>query len=165
VLIGELEQASTPSPEAVVIEINLDDMSPELVAHACERVLRSGASDAWVTPIVMKKSRAAVMLSVLVTPLHRERVLEVLFAETSTLGARLVPVEKVALGRDFVTVEVQGQVVRVKQGRHAGRVINRAPEYEDARAAAEALGLPLKEIYALALEAARAHSSSHRRLS
>jgi len=53
----------------------------------------------------------------------------------------------------------------VKQGLYAGEVVNRAPEYEDARAAAEALGLPLKEIYALALEAARAHSSSHRRLS
>jgi uncharacterized protein (TIGR00299 family) protein len=163
VLLGEFEQASTPSPEAVVIEVNLDDMSPELVAYASDRVLRSGASDAWVTPIVMKKSRAAVMLSVLVTPLHRDRVLEVLFAETSTLGARLLPVEKVALGRDFVTVEVQGQVVRVKQGLYAGEVVNRAPEYEDARAAAEALGLPLKEIYALALEAARGHSSSPRR--
>ncbi|MDQ3771183.1 MAG: DUF111 family protein, partial [Actinomycetota bacterium] len=96
---------------------------------------------------------------VLVTPQHRDRILEVLFAETSTLGARIVPVEKATLKRDFVTVEIQGQVVRVKQGRHAGRVVNRAPEYEDARAAAEALDLPLKEIYALALEAARTQSS------
>ena len=142
-------------PDAFVIETNLDDMSPELVAHACERLLEAGASDAWTTPITMKKGRSAVTLSVLVSPESRDGVLDVLFAETSTLGVRMVPVAKEMLERDFVTVEVGGQVIRVKLGVRKGHVVNRAPEYEDARVAARELGLPLKEVYQLALEQAR----------
>ncbi|MGH2775648.1 MAG: nickel pincer cofactor biosynthesis protein LarC [Actinomycetota bacterium] len=143
------------SPDAFVIETNLDDMSPELVAHACERLLEAGASDAWTTAITMKKNRSAVTLSALVSPERRGGVLDVLFAETSTLGVRMVPVAKEILERDFVTVEIGGQVIRVKLGIRQGHVANRAPEYEDARAAARALGLPLKEVYELALEQAR----------
>lgn len=157
-LVGEAESSTLDapdSPDAFVIETNLDDMSPELVAHACERLLESGASDAWTTPITMKKGRSAVTLSVLVSPEKRDGVLDVVFAETSTLGVRMVPVAKEMLERDFAIVEVAGQVVRVKLGIHRGRVVNQAPEYEDARAAARALGLPLKEVYELALEQAR----------
>ncbi|HZK51705.1 MAG TPA: nickel pincer cofactor biosynthesis protein LarC [Actinomycetota bacterium] len=143
------------SPEAFVLETNLDDMSPELIAHACERLLEIGASDAWTTPITMKKGRSAVTLSVLVSPEIRDGVLDVLFAETSTLGVRMVPVAKEMLERDFVTVEVGGQVIRVKLGIRKGHVVNRAPEYEDARVAARELGLPLKEVYQLAIEQAR----------
>ena len=142
-------------PDAFVLETNLDDMSPELVAHACERLLETGASDAWTTPITMKKGRSAVTLSVLVSPEKRDGVLDVLFAETSTLGVRMVPVAKEMLQRDFVTVEVGGQVIRVKLGIRGGHVVNRAPEYEDARVAARELGLPLKEVYQLVLEQAR----------
>ncbi|MPZ91330.1 MAG: nickel pincer cofactor biosynthesis protein LarC [Actinobacteria bacterium] len=158
-LVGQADPstdfAAPGSPEAFVIETNLDDMSPELVAHACERLLETGASDAWTTPITMKKSRSAVTLSVLVNPENRDGVLAVLFAETSTLGARVIPVAKEMLERDLVTVEVGGQVIRVKQGIRRGKVVNRAPEYEDARVAARELGLPLKEVYQLALEQAR----------
>jgi uncharacterized protein (DUF111 family) len=158
-LVGQADPstdfAAPGSPEAFVIETNLDDISPELVAHACERLLETGASDAWTTPITMKKGRSAVTLSVLVSPENRDGVLAVLFAETSTLGARVIPVAKEMLERDFVTVEVGGQVIRVKLGIRRGKIINRAPEYEDARIAARELGLPLKEVYQLALEQAR----------
>ncbi len=130
-------------------------MSPELVAHACERLLETGASDAWTTPITMKKGRSAVTLSALVSPEKRDAVLDVMFAETSTLGVRMAPVAKEMLERDFVTVEVGGQVIRVKLGSRRGHVVNQAPEYEDARVAARVLGLPLKEVYRLALEQAR----------
>ena len=82
-------------------------------------------------------------------------MLDVLFAETSTLGVRMFPVAKEALERDTVAVDVQGQVVRVKVGIRNGHIVNRAPEYEDARTAARALDLPLKEVYELALEQAR----------
>ena len=158
-LVGQVDPSTDfddpRPPDAFVIEANLDDMSPELVSHACERLLEAGASDAWTTPITMKKGRSAVTLSVLVSPEKKDGVLEVLFAETSTLGVRMVPVAKEMLERDFVTVEVGGQVIRVKLGIRQGQVVNRAPEYEDARAAARALGLPLKEVYQLALEQAR----------
>jgi uncharacterized protein (DUF111 family) len=159
-LVGEAKSLSTdlnpPSAvDAFVIEANIDDMSPELVANACERLLLTGASDAWTTPINMKKGRSALTLSVLVQPEKRDGVLDVLFAETSTLGVRMYPVSKEALERDTVAVEVKGQVVRVKLGIRNGRIVNRAPEYEDARTAARELDLPLKEVYDLALEQAR----------
>jgi len=165
-LVGEAESplANFDSPlpnDAFVIEANIDDMSPELVAHACERLLLTGASDAWTTPITMKKGRSALTLSVLVGPEKRDGVLDVLFAETSTLGVRVYAVAKEALGRDSMTVEVKGHLVRVKVGIRHGRIVNRAPEYEDARAAAGALDLPLKEVYELALEQARILRPKH----
>jgi uncharacterized protein (DUF111 family) len=91
---------------------------------------------------------------VLVSAEHQTRVLDLLFAETSSLGVRISSVTKEALERDFVTVEIDEQPVRVKMGMRRGKVVNLAPEYEDARAAAEALGLPLKEVYARAIELA-----------
>ena len=159
-LVGEAEVPSTDlnpplAADAFVIEANIDDMTPELVANACERLLLTGASDAWTTPITMKKGRSALTLSVLVQPERKDGVLDVLFAETSTLGVRMYPVSKEALERDTVAVEVEGQVVRVKIGIRNGRIVNRAPEYEDARTAARELDLPLKEVYDLALEQAR----------
>jgi pyridinium-3,5-bisthiocarboxylic acid mononucleotide nickel chelatase len=158
-LVGESggrEQSDPNSAQALLIETNIDDLSPELVSHACDRMLVSGAADAWVTPITMKKGRSAFTLSALVAPDRRDQILEVMFEETSTLGVRVTPVAKEMLEREFVTVEVQGQVVRVKLGMRHGRIVNRAPEYEDARAAAQALGLPLKEVFELALQRARA---------
>jgi len=159
-LVGEADPSSmdfdqSRPVDAFVIEANIDDMSPELVANACERLLLTGASDAWTTPITMKKGRSALTLSLLVAPEKRDGVLDVLFAETSTLGVRMFPVAKEALERDTVAVDVQGQVVRVKVGIREGHIVNRAPEYEDARSASRALDLPLKEVYDLALEQAR----------
>jgi pyridinium-3,5-bisthiocarboxylic acid mononucleotide nickel chelatase len=159
-LVGEAESPlgdfdSPMSTDAFVIEANIDDMSPELVANACERLLLTGASDAWTTPITMKKGRSALTLSVLVEPKKRDGVLDVLFAETSTLGVRMYAVAKEVLKRETVTVEVKGQVVHVKFGIRNGRIVNRAPEYEDARAVSRALDLPLKEVYDLALEQSR----------
>jgi pyridinium-3,5-bisthiocarboxylic acid mononucleotide nickel chelatase len=158
-LVGERrggEQLDPNAAQAFLIETNIDDLSPELVSHACDRLLVSGAADAWVTPITMKKGRSAFTLSALVAPDRRDQILEVIFEETSTLGVRVITVAKEMLERDLVTVEVQGQVVRVKLAMRQGRIVNRAPEYEDARAAAQALGLPLKEVYELALQRARA---------
>jgi hypothetical protein len=109
----------------------------------------------------MKKGRSALTLSVLVGPEKRDGVLDVLFAETSTLGVRVYAVAKEALERDSMTVQVKGQLVRVKVGIRNGRIVNRAPEYEDARAAAGALDLPLKEVYDLALEQARILRPKH----
>lgn len=161
VLIGESDRPAS-SRSAFLIESNIDDMSPELIAHACERLLESGAADAWTSPIVMKKGRSAVTLSVLASPDHQTQVLDVLFAETSALGVRISAVTKEELERDFVTVEIDDQPVRVKIGMRRGAVVNLAPEYEDARAAAEALGLPLKVIYARASELAAAAVGSPR---
>ena len=133
--------------QVVVIECNLDDMSPELLPHVIETLLAAGAQDAWVTPIVMKKGRPAFTVSVLVSIEKREELTGTLFDETSTLGLRILPAEKLVLERKWAEVDIDGVPVRVKVGLREGRVVTASPEYEDAVAAARATGLPLKEIY------------------
>ena len=139
---------------ALQIETNIDDSTPEALAFVVERLLDAGAHDAWAAPIVMKKGRPAVTLSVLCDPLDRHRLEEIVFAETTTLGTRATDVTRRTLERETVNVDVFGQTVRVTVARSGGRIVTTAPEYDDARAAARSSGKPLKEIYALAIRAA-----------
>jgi pyridinium-3,5-bisthiocarboxylic acid mononucleotide nickel chelatase len=153
VLVGEtVHPASTE--EAIVIECNVDDMTPELVSHVLELLMRAGAQDAWITPIVMKKGRPAFKLSILSAPQSVEGLSGIVFRETTTLGLRRTSVTKEVLERRWIDVEVAGQPVRVKLGLRRGEIVTIAPEHDDADAAARAAGLALKDVYAAALRAA-----------
>ena len=131
---------------SVVLETNVDDLDPRLWPGILQALLEDGASDAWLTPILMKKGRPAHTLSVLcdaaLVPVLRERV----FRETSTLGLRERTVGKVALERQEHTVQVDGRSIRVKVGLLDGEVVNAMPEWEDVAAAAAALGRPAKQV-------------------
>jgi pyridinium-3,5-bisthiocarboxylic acid mononucleotide nickel chelatase len=146
VQLGETEDDDSDI-SALLIECNLDDMSPELVPYVIERLIATGAQDAWTTPIVMKKGRPALKLAVLTERATVDALLEVLFAETTTLGLRMTPVAKRELEREWVDAEVEGYTVRVKIGRYEGRTTTASPEYEDALKVARLTGLPLKEVY------------------
>ncbi len=150
-------RASTlPAPEELrLIEANLDDLNPELFPYVIDRLIEAGARDAWVTPVVMKKGRNAQTLSVLCQVIDVDRLSEIVFRETSTLGLRVVPTERRALERSQIEVSIDGHAVSVKLGLLAGEVVNLAPEFEDARRAATALGRPLKDVYSEAVEKAR----------
>jgi pyridinium-3,5-bisthiocarboxylic acid mononucleotide nickel chelatase len=117
-------------------------------------VLRAGAADAWLTPILMKKGRPAHTVTALATTDAAAAVRAVLTTQTSTIGLRESPVTKHALDRSWISTVVAGQVVRVKLARVDGRVRNVSPEYDDVAAAAVATGLPAKEILARAAAAA-----------
>jgi hypothetical protein len=153
VLVGDTLAAGGDARPALIIEANIDDMAPELVPHVVELLLERGAQDAWVTPILMKKGRPAFTLSVLAPPERQDELAATIFEETTTIGVRTRTETKTILAREWMTVEVEGQSVRVKVARRDGGVVTAAPEYEDARRAARATGLPLKEIYALASKA------------
>lgn len=155
VLVGE-RAAAGARRDHVLIETNVDDMNPELLPHVLDLLVTAGADDAWVAPILMKKGRPAHQLSVLSIPANADRLIDVIYNETTTLGLRVTQVAKDELDRHWVEVQVQGEPVRVKVASRAGAVVTLAPEYEDARRAARATGLPLKEIYARAEMAARA---------
>ncbi len=155
VFVGELESSSDTGSVGLLIETNVDDMSPELLPHVVERLIEAGAQDAWVTPIVMKKGRPAHTISVLVDPSLKGAALDVLWQETTTLGVRVTSVDKEALRRDWITVELHGHPLRIKVGMWEGDVVTMAPEYEEAVVVARATGLPLKEVYARALDEAR----------
>jgi hypothetical protein len=121
-----------------------------------EKLFEAGAEDVWLFPIQMKKSRPAVTLKVLVPPTREEEIKEVMFAETKTLGMRITEVYKEYLDREIIEVDTPFGRLRVKLARREGQRANIAPEYEDCRKAAVKHGVPLKEIYAAAEEAARA---------
>jgi uncharacterized protein (DUF111 family) len=109
--------------------------------------------DAFLTPVIMKKNRPGVNVTVIARLEARERVSGILFTEGTTLGVRYHEVQREALERRFVSVATSYGKVRVKEGILAGKVVNRAPELEDCRKLASAKNVPLKEVQQAALEA------------
>ena len=154
VLIGDTHpEHEAQRQQAVLLETNLDDANPELLAHAVDVLMSHGAQDAWVTPIVMKKGRAAFCLSALADPADVDRMTEIIYQETTTFGIRSQRVEKDTLEREWVEVQVEGAPVRVKLARRGSVVFTASPEYEDALAVAKTKKLPLKDVYRLAVQA------------
>ncbi len=145
VILGE----RAPVEEALevsVIEANIDDSSPQVLAYAAERILCAGALDVWLQPILMKKGRPGQLLRVLARPEDRERLSQIIFAETSTLGLRIQSAERRVQERGITNVETRYGRVRVKISSQGS-----APEYEDCRQLALDSGVPLKEILAEAI--------------
>jgi uncharacterized protein (TIGR00299 family) protein len=141
-----------------ILEANLDDLSPQLVAVALESVLAAGALDAWVAPVTMKKGRPGHLFAALVPEAARAAVEAEIFKQTSTLGIRATRIERRVLDRELVEVETAYGKVRVKIGRLSGKVLSAAPEFEDCRQAAERQGVAVKEVMAAALSAFRGTS-------
>lgn len=154
-----------PAAESMlVLETNVDDLDPRVWPTVLEALLDAGAADAWLTPILMKKGRPAHTVHALVSLGAADVVREVLFAHTSTLGVREYAVARHTLARSWVPVAVDGETVRIKVGSRAGRIVQATVEFEDARAAAQRLGRPVREVLAAA-EAAAAVAGMARGLS
>jgi pyridinium-3,5-bisthiocarboxylic acid mononucleotide nickel chelatase len=151
-VLGQLEEASA-TEQIVELQTNLDDLSPEILGAVQDRLFQAGALDVFFTPIQMKKSRPATMLSVLCDPPALEKIQEIIFAETSTFGIRYREMNRKTLDREWVEVKTSAGQIQVKIGRHAGRILQVAPEFESCRAAAQQSSLPLKRVYELAIEA------------
>jgi hypothetical protein len=145
------ESARAPRHMAVVLECNLDDMTGETAGYVLEKLLAAGASDAWITPIVMKKSRPAMTLSVLCPPEKEAALTEMLLRETTTFGLRRREVGKLALERTFEEVATTLGAVRVKTAWLDGRRLKSKPEHDDLRHLAEQHALPLREVERLVL--------------
>jgi uncharacterized protein (TIGR00299 family) protein len=141
VLIGERTSA-LEATSVSILEANIDDSSPQVLGYAMERLLAAGALDVTLTPIYMKKNRAATMLSVITSPELTEQLAAVLFAETSTLGLRILQAERRVLARQMAEVETSFGKVRIKYNEQGSF----APEYEDCRQAATAKGVPLRAV-------------------
>jgi uncharacterized protein (TIGR00299 family) protein len=153
-VLGQPAESGPAGP--VVLEANIDDLDPRLWPGVLDALFAAGASDAWLTPILMKKGRPAHTLSVLCRPESVPDVQAAVFATTSTIGLRVVPVGKVALERTSSSVEVLGGRVGVKVAAADGRVVNVSVEYEDVAALARDSGLPVKEVLRAATAAAEA---------
>jgi uncharacterized protein (TIGR00299 family) protein len=151
-VLGDL--AETRATERVVeLQTNIDDLSPEILGGVQERLFQAGALDVFFTPIQMKKSRPAILLSVLCQPSAVETVQAIIFAETSTFGIRYHEMNRKTLDRESVEVKTSAGQIQVKIGRHAGKILQVAPEFESCNEAAHRTRQPLKRIYELAVEA------------
>lgn len=151
VLIGD-DAASAARERLLMIETNIDDLSPQIFGHVLERALEMGALDCYFTPIQMKKNRPGVLLSILCRNDDRDKLSEMVFAETTTLGLRSYPVERRALERIMQQVETPYGPIDVKVARLHGQVLTTMPEYEQCREAALTAKVPLRMVE----EAARA---------
>ena len=146
VVVGELADVDgaahdRPGQPVVLLEVNVDDATGETLAHAVASLLDTGAHDAWVTPIVMKKGRPAHTVSALVDPSLTSAVAAVLARETGSLGVRGQTLERWPSARAIDEVDVDGMPVRVKVA--PGRV---KVEHDDAARAARRLGVPLRDV-------------------
>lgn len=149
-LLGEPTKAEVRTTSGLVLEANIDDLDPRAWPGILQTLLDAGAEDAWLTPILMKKGRPAHTLAVLCVSADAERLRRLVFAHTSTLGIREREVDKRALDRTQVLLDVDGQPVRLKLGWLDGAVVNAMPEWEDVAEAARALGRPVKQVLAQA---------------
>jgi uncharacterized protein (DUF111 family) len=152
--------SALPPAEHVVLETNIDDMSPELLAHAAEALREAGALDVWMTPALMKKGRPGTVLHVLAAANERERLAGVIFAETTTFGLRVLPVGRLYAEERRETVRIAGHDIGVRLGYAQGRLATVSPEYEDCRRAAAELGRPVRVVYEAAQARARSRFSA-----
>ena len=154
VVIGRTESNDYEIDRVDQIEANIDDLPPERFEFVMERLLEQGALDVLLIPVIMKKSRPAVMLQVLARSTDTETLLKTVFQETTTLGVRLRSVERRKLPRAIREVETSIGKVRVKVSRLGGEIRDLAPEYEDCKRLAREHDLSLGKVYELARQAA-----------
>lgn len=148
VLIGE----RTAAPEATVvsvIEAHIDDSSPQILGYALERLMDEGALDAALSPLQMKKNRPGSLLRVIAKPEDQERLAQIIFAETSTLGLRIYAAERRIESRSVLEVETPYGRVRGKVSAQGAFT----PEYDDCKAIARRTDTPLPRVLAAAQEA------------
>ena len=143
----------------VVLEASIDDMTPELLAHAAEALREAGAIDVWLSEALMKKGRPGVVLHVLAANADREALAAAVFAETTTFGLRVVPCDREYAEERRETVKIGKLKVDVRLSFVGGKLATVSPEYEDVRRVAAAVGRPARVVYEAAQSAARSRFS------
>jgi len=147
VSLGYLEETSLECEQQWMLECNIDDMNHEFIDYVMDKLFQAGAKDVYITPIQMKKNRPALKLNVLYDREIEEKILSIIFTETTSIGVRKYPVEKIMLDRRTQSIETPWGSVNVKLAYYEGQIVNAAPEYEDCKRLAEKTGLPIKQIY------------------
>lgn len=134
-----------------ILSCNIDDFNPQNYEYISQKLFENHALDVWLTPIYMKKSRSANTLSVLIRPEHKQICLDIIFAETSTLGIREEIVTRYSLNRKIKIVDTPYGKVKCKLAKKGQKILNISAEYEDCKQLAQKHNLPLKIIQQTAL--------------
>jgi len=148
IMVGEAAEKVVPGfdEEIAVIEANLDDMNPQIYGYFLEKALAAGALDVYTTPVQMKKNRPGTLLTVLCRPSETSALMELIFAETTTFGARTYRAQRRALPRESIRVHTKHGDVSIKLSRVNGRILHVAPEFEDCRKLAVEQNVPLQQV-------------------
>jgi pyridinium-3,5-bisthiocarboxylic acid mononucleotide nickel chelatase len=148
IMVGEVAEKVVPGfdQEIAVIEANLDDMNPQIYGYFLEKALAAGALDVYTTPVQMKKNRPGTLLTLLCEPAETNALMSLVFAETTTLGARTYRAQRRTLPREIVQVHTRFGDVGVKLARVNGTIRHVAPEYEDCRKLATEKNVPLQQV-------------------
>ncbi len=128
--LGETDNKQRATNSLLILETNLDDVSPQILGFVMERAFELGALDCWFTPIQMKKNRPATMVSILCNQEKKEILSELLYTETTTLGLRVTEIERSCLAREIIKVKTEFGEIDVKIARYQGKIVNAKPEYE-----------------------------------
>jgi uncharacterized protein (TIGR00299 family) protein len=149
ILIGETaeREIATWDERITVIEANLDDMNPQIYGYFAEKALTAGALDVFAAPVQMKKNRPGMLVTLLCAPDDADKLADMLFSETTTIGLRSYDARRRVLAREAVTVKTPHGDVRMKVARLNGHILNAAPEFEDCRRVAQEHRVPLKQIF------------------
>jgi pyridinium-3,5-bisthiocarboxylic acid mononucleotide nickel chelatase len=151
--IGELIEANRPINSfdggfqtVTVLETTIDDLSPQVMGYVTERLLEEGALDVFVIPAQMKKNRPGSLLTVLCQDETAQRMRNIIFAETSTIGIRTRQERRDCLERQIIPVTTQWGTIRIKQSSLNGNITHFSPEYDDCRRVAQEHSVALKEV-------------------
>ena len=147
VWIGDVQGDRDGDDGDLLLETNIDDMNPQFFELLSERLFAAGALDVWLTPITMKKGRPATQVSVIAAARSRRELEDVLIANSTTLGVRFRPIERVKAARRIETVVTRWGDVRVKLRGWNGRVLDARPEYDDCVAIARSREIPIREVW------------------
>ena len=143
--IGELV-ADPRTDFPVLLETNIDDMTPEIYGYLIDRLFEAGARDAFLTPVIMKKGRPGIQLTVLADPNKETELTELIFSETTTIGIRRLPIQRHILERRTDTVQTPYGPIRVKIADIGGKQ-RITPEYDDCARIAREKQVPILDVY------------------
>ncbi len=148
------EQSVTWDETVTVIEANVDDMNPQIYGYFAGKALEAGALDVFSTPVQMKKNRPGLLVTMVCTPGAANKLVDLIFRETTTIGVRAYDARRRILARETISVQSKfGGDVRIKVAHLNGETVNAQPEFEDCQRLATAAGVPLRQVMADALHA------------
>jgi uncharacterized protein (TIGR00299 family) protein len=147
VFLGETIPNTGSGHNAILLECNIDDMNPEFFEFISDRLFNAGASDVFLSNIIMKKGRPGIILNVICETGSADSIKKIIFTETTSLGIRTFPFNKDTLVRKLETMHTDYGEVKIKRSFYKETEVSCKPEYEDCRRIALEKGIPLKEVY------------------
>jgi uncharacterized protein (TIGR00299 family) protein len=147
VVLGSRQAAGPQEESMLVIETNIDDMSPEFYDYVFDVLFAAGARDVFLSPIQMKKNRPGTLLRVIAEPKDRDALARIILRETSTIGVRFYPVGRIILKRRLETLKTRYGAIKVKVAEGPDDTRRVSPEYDDLKRIAKAKKIPLRLLY------------------